>query len=134
MELRTETTRLSPAETAIHLLLCKIVSFDKLRTSPERSRGKNRLTLRVIEGLDKLLSANFVCHRQLQNWDRIRLIDTYKKNESPLPKVGDFLLKNSSKEFQSNSTLSPTFKLFLFAKPETTSKTYLASGREEPGP
>src|SRR3989338_1647971 len=39
MELRTETTRLSPAETAKYLLLCKIVSREKSRGESLESRS-----------------------------------------------------------------------------------------------
>ena len=47
---------------------------------------ENRLIRLATDETDKLLSL------RLKPENRIRLTDTCKKNESPLPKVGDFLL------------------------------------------
>jgi hypothetical protein len=73
------------SETAKSLPLCKIVSFEYLRTSPERSRGKNRLIRLVTDETDKLLLL------RLRSEDKIRLTDTRQTNKKSPCKRGFFI-------------------------------------------
>ena len=79
MELRTETTRLSPAETAKYLLLCKIVSREQSREESLES-GSNA-------GPRQIAIAPASAGEQNSAYKCLQ------KNESPPPKRGIFYFK-----------------------------------------
>ena len=81
MELRTETTRLSPAETAKYLLLCKIVSREALAEWEESLESGSNAGPRQIAIAPASAGEQNSAYKCLQ------------KNESPPPKRGIFYFK-----------------------------------------